>query len=316
MVILGTLRDQMSSVQMNVRFWIEFPTLSTSPLIPKASGKTIDSTLEVIFSISIDLDHATPCSISSAGYQQLVWLAYGFTLSATCYSKSAKPSLHQKLPCLWKNRRKKTLSVSTSKLAVYYFSLFLSSFFFPKFSPLDPATADGVPTKKSHGPTRVGRKWLLWRHRSTPGFATGPRWTLFLNEEWPKQNTQNTSKIHITDTKSSLQKTYRIMYVYIYIHIIQYLFPLPIQKILQATYHNRPPKKNPNNKKKCLEIILSGQTSAMPPSPAHGAWFGGGGSWGSHSLHRANGALPGGFPPGTLRKPDRFHVVVKRLINV
>ena len=35
------------SLQMNVRF-IKFPTLSTSPLIPKASGKTIDSTLEVI----------------------------------------------------------------------------------------------------------------------------------------------------------------------------------------------------------------------------------------------------------------------------
>ena len=36
------------------------------------------------------------------------------------------------------------------------------------------------------------------------------------------------------------------------------------------------PQKKSEQQKKCLEIILSGQTSAMPPSPAHGAWFGGG----------------------------------------
>lgn len=118
----------------------------------------------------------------------------------------------------------------------------------------------------------------------------------------------------------SLQKTYRIMYIF-YIYTIQYLFPLPIQKILQATYQKSPLNK-PDTKKKGLEIILSGQTSAMPRFLFFFIWHISGtrslvwGSWGSHSLHRANGALPGGFPPGTLRKPDRFHVVVKCLINV
>ena len=45
----------------------------------------------------------------------------------------------------------------------------------------------------------------------------------------------------------SLQKTYRIMYIF-YIYTIQYLFPLPIQKILQATYQKSPLNK-PDTKK-------------------------------------------------------------------
>ena len=73
------------------------------------------------------------------------------------------------------------------------------------------------------------------------------------------------------------KKTYRIMYVYIYIYIQYNISSLFLfKKSCKQLTTIVPKKKIRTTKKKCLEIILSGQTSAMPPSPAHGAWFGGG----------------------------------------